>query len=410
MIRLQAFTFELLPNGEQERDMRRFAGSRRFVYNKALDLQIERHKRGEKNLSYAGLCKELTGWRNSPETPWLVDAPVHVLQQGLKDLDRAFVNFFEKRSEFPTFKKKGSGDRFRYPDPKQIEVDSANGRIKLPKLGWIRYWKSDEVLGEVRNATVSYRAGRWYVSIQTRRVVEAPVHKGGVIGIDMGVKRFATFCDGTHIEPLNSFKRHEKALAKAQRRMSRKVKFSKNWRKAKAKVEKIHSRIANVRNDFLHKATAAISKNQAVVFVEDLQVSNMSKSAAGTIDAPGRNVRAKSGLNKAILDQGWYEFRRQLDYKLEWNGGRLIAMPPQNTSRTCPVCGHVSADNRKTQAEFECVVCGFKGNADHIGAINVCSRGRQKLRDEGQDTADASAGCSSTGVQGTVRGHSPDRL
>src|SRR5690606_32059667 len=110
-------------------------------------------------------------------------------------------------------------------------------------------------------------------------------------------------------------------------------------------------------------------------------------SAAGTIEVPGRNVRAKSGLNKAILDQGWFEFRRQLDYKLAWNGGYLIAVPPQNTSRTCPACGHVSKDNRQTQAEFCCVECGFEENADVVGAINVLRRGEALLSNEGQDDA-----------------------
>src|SRR5690606_7476901 len=113
---------------------------------------------------------------------------------------------------------------------------------------------------------------------------------------------------------------------------SRKARFSSNWKKARARVLRIHSRIGNTRRDYLHKATTTISQSHAFVCIEDLQVRNMSKSAAGTIEAPGRNVRAKSGLNKAILDQGWFEFRRQLDYKLAWNGGYLIAVPPQNTS------------------------------------------------------------------------------
>jgi putative transposase len=103
----------------------------------------------------------------------------------------------------------------------------------------------------------------------------------------------------------------------------------------------------------------------------------MSKSAAGSTDKPGKNVRAKSGLNKAILDQGWHEFRRQLDYKLAWNGGILIAVPPQNTSRTCPACGHVSAGNRQTQAKFACVECGYEENADVVGAMNILARGHR---------------------------------
>jgi len=381
-----------MPNGQQERQMRRFAGACRFVYNKALALQKERHERGEKKLGYAGLCKLLTEWRNSAETAWLAEAPIHPLQQKLKDLERAYSNFFAKRADFPKFKKKGWSDSFRYPDPKQIKLDQGNNRIFLPKLGWLRYRNSRKVVGAVKNITVSANGGKWFISIQTKRKVEQAIPQGGVVGIDMGIVRFATLSDGTFYAPLNSFKRHEERLRKAQQAMSRKVKFSNNWKKVKARVQRIHFRIRNARRDFLHKASTAISKNHAMVFVEDLKVRNMSQSAAGTADAPGKNVRAKSGLNKSILDQGWYEFRRQLEYKLAWNGGCLIIVPPQNTSRTCPCCGHVSADNRPTQAWFACVDCGFEDNADLVGAINILSRGMRLLRDEGQDTTDASVG------------------
>jgi putative transposase len=301
------------------------------------------------------------------------------LQQALKDLERAYSNFFAKRADFPRFKKKGQSDSFRYPDPKQIKLDQANSRLFLPKLGWLRYRNSRDVLGTVKNVTVSQSCGKWYVSIQTEREAEQPLPQGGAVGIDMGVARFATLSDGSFYAPLNSFKRHETALRKAQQAMSRKTKFSNNWKKAKAHVQKIHSRIGNARRDYLHKVTTTISQNHAMVCIEDLQVRNMSRSAAGTADAPGRNVRAKSGLNKSILDQGWFEFRRQLDYKLAWNGGHLIAVPPQNTSRTCPCCGHVSAENRQTQARFECVECGFEENADVVGAINVLRAGHARL-------------------------------
>jgi putative transposase len=365
--------------------MRRFAGACRFVYNKALALQEE----SEKKLSYAGLCKLLTQWRHCQETAWLAEAPAHPLQQALRDLERAF---FAKRAGFPNFRKKGRHDSFRYPDPKEIKLDQANSRIFLPKLGWLRYRNSRNVLGEVRNVTVSMSAGKWFVSIQTEREVAQPTPKGGAVGIDMGTKRFATLSDGTFYAPLNSFKRHEVALRKAQQALSRKVKFSNNWKKAKARIQRIHSRIANVRRDFLHKTSTAICKNHAIVCIENLQVRDMSQSAAGTVDAPGKNVWAKSGLNKSILDQGWYEFRRQLAYKLAWKGGHLIIVPPHNTSRTCPCCGHVLADNRRTQAKFACVECGFEGHADWVAAINILSRGIQKLRDEGQDTANVLAG------------------
>ena len=319
MQRLQAYKFELKPNGEQQCNMRRFAGSCRFVFNKALALQKERYEQGEKKLGYAGLCKLLTEWRNSTETAWLANAPVHPLQQSLKDLERAYTNFFARRADFPRFKKKGQGDSFRYPDPKQIKLDQANGRLFLPKLGWLRYRNSRDVPGVLKNVTVSQSCGKWFVSIQTERNVEQSIPRGGTVGIDMGIARFATLSDGTYYTPLNSFRRHEDRLRKAQQAMSRKQKFSSNWRRAKARIQHIHARIGHAR-DYLHKATTAISQNHAMVCIEDLQVRNMSRSAAGTTGNPGRNVRAKSGLNKCILDQGWFEFRRQLDYKLAWNG------------------------------------------------------------------------------------------
>ena len=332
------------------------------------------------------------------------DAPVHPLQHALKDLEKAYKNFFAKRADpsatlragFPHFKRKGSGDSFRYPDSKQIKLDQTNSRIFLPKLGWLRYRNSHDVLGEVRNVTVSSKNGKWYVSIQTLRQAQGIAQRELVlsaaeavdvaastattaIGIDMGIARFATFSDGTYLAPLNSFKTQQAQLAKYQRRMAHKQKFSNNWKKAKAKVQKIHTQIANARRDFLHKATHTISQNHAIVFVEDLQVGNMSKSAAGTAENPGKHVAQKSGLNKAILDQGWGEFRRQLDYKMAWNGGMLFAVPAHYTSQTCPCCAHVSKDNRKTQAQFVCVECGYENNADVVGAINVLERGHRLL-------------------------------
>lgn len=337
-------------------------------------------------LGYAGLCKQLTDWRREPELWWLAEAPTHPLQQSLKNLGRAYTHCFEKRAGSPRFKKKGQGDSFRYPDPKQIKLEQGNSRIFLPKLGWMCYRNSRMVLGAVKNVTVSKRNGKWFVSIQTEREVETPIAKGGAIGIDMGIVQFATFSNGKTAQPLSSFRRQEPALRKAQQAMSRKTKYSNNWKKAKAKVQGIHVRIADARLDFLHKLSTQVSKSHAIVCVEALQIGNMSRSAAGTKEEPGKNVRAKSGLNKSILDQGWSEFRRQLDYKLAWNGGWLVCVPPQNTSRTCPACSHVSADNRQKQAEFKCVECGFEENADIVGAINVLRAGLARLACQANET------------------------
>ena len=375
MQRLQAFKYELMPDGNQQRDMRRFTGSCRFVFNKALALQKANHEAGNKFIRYVEMANQLPAWKS--EFAWLKESPSQALQHALKNLDRAFTNFFEKRAEYPCFKKRGYGDSFRFPQG--FKLDQANSRIFLPKLGWVRYRNSREILGTVSNVTVSSRNGKWFISIQTEREVEQPVAQGDAVGIDLGVVRFATLSDGTVIPPLSIFKRYAAELRKAQQAMSRKKKFSDNWKMAKAKVQRIHVRIANARRDYLHKTSTTISKNHAVVVVEDLRVSNMSRSAAGTVEQPGRKVRAKAGLNRSILDQGWAEFRRQLEYKMLWAGGLFLAVPAQNTSRTCPKCGHIAADNRRSQAVFACVECGYSENADLVGAINVLRAGHARL-------------------------------
>lgn len=199
------------------------------------------------------------------------------------------------------------------------------------------------MLGTVKNVTVSQSCGKWFVSIQTEREV---AQSTSAIGIDMGVARFTTLSDGTFYAPLNSFRRHEKALRRALQAMSRKAKFSNNWKKAKTRVQKIHSRIGNVRRNLLHKVSSTISKKHAMVCIEDLQVRNMSKSAVGTADAPGRNVRARSGLNKPILDQGWFEFRRQRT--TSWRGMVAGLSPCHRRTRAAPV--RAAAMCRRTTA------------------------------------------------------------
>ncbi|MBQ9406727.1 MAG: transposase, partial [Desulfovibrio sp.] len=307
-----------------------------------------------------GLLRE---WKKEVSTSFLAEAHSQILQQTLKDLDRAYKNFFEKRAAFPRFKKKGIHDSFRYPQG--FKVDEQNNRIFLPKIGWMKYRNSRTILGIPKQITVSLTAGKWYVSIQTEREIVEPIHpSSSAVGIDMGIARFVTISDGTYIEPLNIFRNHEEKLAKIQRKRSRMEKLSKNWQKQTLKLQKQHRKIANVRKDFLHKHTTTISKNHAMVVMEDLQVRNMSRSASGTLEQPGRNVSAKRGLNKAILDQGWFEFRWQLTYKQAWRGGILLVIPPQYTSQTCSTCGCVDKSNRQSQSVFKCTSCGFEANAD----------------------------------------------
>ncbi len=373
---LKAHRFRLEPTPSTAREMRRVAGCCRFVFNRALALERERLEHGEKHLGYAALCKELTAWRHAPESAFLAEAPIHPLQQALKDLDRAYRNFFEGRADRPRFKKKGRHDAFRYPDPNQFAVDDRHGRVKFPKLGWVRYRRSRAVAGTPKQLTISRAGGYWFVSIQTEVEVAEPVHPANsAVGVDVGVAKFAALSTGETFAPVSSFRKYEKKLAREQRKLARKVKFSQTWRKQKARIEKLHAKIARIRYDFLHKTSTAISKTHAMVVIEDLSVRSMSRSARGTVDAPGRHVRAKAGLNKSILDQGWAEFRRQLEYKQVWRGGIVVAIDPRNSSRTCPSCGHVSAENRKTQAVFRCVRCGHAADADVNAATNILAAG-----------------------------------
>ncbi|WP_072007107.1 RNA-guided endonuclease InsQ/TnpB family protein [Escherichia coli] len=378
MKRLQAFKFQLRPGGQQECEMRRFAGACRFVFNRALARQNENHEAGNKYIPYGKMASWLVEWKNATETQWLKDSPSQLLQQSLKDLERAYKNFFRKRAAFPRFKKRGQNDAFRYPQG--VKLDQENSRIFLPKLGWMRYRNSRQVTGVVKNVTVSQSCGKWYISIQTESEVSTPVHpSASMIGLDAGVAKLATLSDGTVFGPVNSFQKNQKTLARLQRQLSRKVKFSNNWQKQKRKIQRLHSRIANIRRDYLHKVTTTVSKNHAMIVIEDLKVSNMSKSAAGTVSQPGRNVRAKSGLNRSILDQGWYEMRRQLEYKQLWSGGQVLAVPPAYTSQRCACCGHTAKENRLSQSQFRCQVCGYTANADVNGARNILAAGHAVL-------------------------------
>ncbi|EBY1944247.1 transposase, partial [Salmonella enterica subsp. enterica serovar Kentucky] len=256
-----------------------------------------------------------------------------------------------------------------------------NRRVKLPSgLGWVKFRQSQRVNGKIKNATISQLAGQWYISFQVEIETAEPNHTSTtIVGLDAGVAKLATLSDGTVFEPVNSFQKNQKKLARLQRQLSRRVKFSNNWQKQKRKIQCLHSRIANIRRDYLHKVTTSISKNHAMIVIEDLKVSNMSKSAAGTVSQPGRNVRAKSGLNRSILDQGWYEMRRQLEYKQLWRGGQVLAVPPAYTSQRCACCGHTAKENRLTQSKFVCRACGYTANADVNGARNILAAGHAVL-------------------------------
>ena len=304
----KAYVFRLKTNDEIESKLSKFCGSSRFLWNKALSMNLERLEKGQAVLWYNELAFWLTLWKRSEEYSFLAECPSQVLQQKLRDLERAFRDCFDKKQplkRLPVFKRKGRGDNIRFPQGVKID----NRRIFLPKIGWSGFYKSQEIIGRVKNITVSRKGLNWYVSIQVEQRIEIGKHPSdSKIGIDAGIDCFAAFSDGTMVKGVNSFRRHEDRLAREQRKLSGKQKGSQNWRKQKKKVSGLHHTIANVRSDFLHKLSTEISQNHAKVYVERLQIKNMSASAKGTLGDPGKNVKAKSGLNKSILDQGWFAF------------------------------------------------------------------------------------------------------
>jgi len=387
MIIKKAYKFRLKPSIEQEQKLVSYAGHTRFLWNKALKLNLLKLQNKQPVMYYGELDFWSKLWKKSDEYSFLKECPAHIIQQKLKDLQKAFLDCFDKKQpnkKLPRIKKKGYGDSFRFPEPKHIRLE--HNYLTLPKLGRMKFYQSCKIDGVIKNYTVSRRGNHWYIALQVEleinnehRLITNTKSITKDIGIDVGIKHFVSTSNGEQIAPLNMYRRLSKQLGKAQRRLKNKVKFSNNWKKQQTKIRKIHSKIADTRRDFLNKLSTNLCKNHAMIVVEDLRIKNMSKSAKGTLEQPGKNVNAKSGLNKSILDQGWYEFKRQLKYKMNWLGGILLEVPAKYTSQRCSNCNHVAAANRQTQEYFECVKCSYQSNADVNAAKNILAAGHAVL-------------------------------
>ena len=398
VIHRKAYRYRLrtLP-GATERTLRRWEGCCRKVWNLALAEQQRRYAAGEKYTGFAGMCRWLTAWRHSSETGYLSDVPVHVLQNVLRALDAAFQRFFQKTGGYPKFKRYGESCGLRETDVKCFSVNAMNGRIKFPKLAWLRYRNSQAIQGIPKSATLRHEAEGWYVSIQVEiGLASQPLPSASAIGAaDRGITNFLATDTGRLVAPLDAHRKSLHRLRRYQRACARKIEKAKvaagipkgkpfpkgfrlqpsnRLRQAQARVARMHQKIARQRADFLHKLSTELAESHAAFCIEDLKVQNMTASAAGTADAPGCRVRQKAGLNRSILDQGWGEFGRQLGYKLGWRGGRLIKVPAAYTSQTCSACGHVHADNRRGE-QFWCLACGHTDHADVNAAKNILAAG-----------------------------------
>ncbi len=404
-----------------ERTLRRWDGCCRKVWNLAIDRQQQIRESGGKYTGFAGMCRWLTEWRGSEELAYLREVPVHVLQNVVRSLDRAYQRFFKKEGGYPRFKRYGEAVGLRETDVACFSVDAPNGRIKFPKIGWLRYRASRPVDGIPKTTCLRREADGWYVAIQVEIGLEAtPVPVATAIGAaDRGITNFLATDVGRLVEPLDAHKRSLYRLRRYQRAVARKMEAAKvaagipkdkpfprgfrltpsnRLRRAQDRVAKIHCKIARQRTDFLHKLSSELANTHAVFCIEDLKVRNMSASAAGDADSPGRNVRQKTGLNRSILDQGWSAWASMLEYKLDWRGGQLVKVPPAYTSQACAVCGHVHSGNRKGEL-FRCLACGHTDHADVNAAKNILAAGLAVLAGEPSQAGVEDAGQSARPVK-----------
>lgn len=348
-----------------------FAGACRFFFNAALE---QRRDYGQKaKLSYYDQQAEIPSCRAAFD--WLRACPSQALQAALLDLDKAYQRFFRGLCDYPKPRRKGERDGFRLPNAEGLRfrrLTKRMGAIRIPKVGWIKCRGWHELSGELRTVSVTKRGGYWYATIQCRRQIDDPTPiEHPSVGVDRGVAVFAALSNGTLIEPLNAFKGASARIAKAQRRIARKQKFSANWKKQKAKINRLHIKAADARKDYLHNVSTLIAKSHGIVRIEKLYIQSMSASAVGTLKDPGINVKPKRGLNRSIMDQGWGTFARFLSYKLSERGGQLVEVPAAHTSTTCSKCGARSSENRKSQSAFACCGCGHTENADVNAARNI---------------------------------------
>uniref|UniRef100_UPI003F797856 RNA-guided endonuclease InsQ/TnpB family protein n=1 Tax=Streptosporangium sp. LJ11 TaxID=3436927 RepID=UPI003F797856 len=256
--------------------------------------------------------------------------------------------------------------------------------VRLQGIGHVRVHQHRPVRGTVKTVSVKREGHRWYVILSCEDVPAEPLPAtGAVVGIDLGVASLVTTSDGDHLDNPRHLAASADRLAVAQRDLARTKRGSKRRRKAVARIAALHGKVRRQRLDGAHKAALHLVRDYDVIAHEDLRIANMTRSASGTVETPGRNVTQKSGLNRSLLDAGWGVFLRILADKAESAGRELIAVNPRNTSRTCAACGHVAKENRLTQAGFHCQRCAHTAHADVNAAINILRAGLA-LRDVAQ--------------------------
>jgi transposase len=373
--------YRLQPTREQETILLRHCSDARYTWN----LAVEQHawwRPGRRSApGYLEQSRQLTAAR--ADNPWLAAGSQTVQQQALRDFARAMAGFFAGTHGRPSWRKAGRDEGFRVTGRRgrQWDVRRLNrnwGQVRVPKAGWVRFRWSRAVPADARSFRVTRdRAGRWHVAFV---VMPDPVHgpgTGEAVGIDRGVTVSAALSTGETLTVPGLSSREQARLRRLQRRLARAERGSNRRGKARTALARLKARETDRRRDWCEKTSTDIARRFDVIRVEDLNIRNMTRSAKGTAEQPGRNVRAKTGLNRGISRSGWGLLVRRLEDKAP---GRVEKVPPAYTSQRCSACGHVDGRSRESQARFRCTACGYAGNADVNAARNIAAGHAVKAR------------------------------
>jgi len=359
----KVYRFRMRPTKAQEASLYRMAGARRFVYNWSLARRKSYYAGHGRGISAKQLSSELTALKSEPDTLWLREADSQVLQQALRDVDRAFEAFFKKRSRFPRLRSKKAG-HFSFRIPQRVKVEG--GRVYVPKLGWVRIRQSQEVEGKTKSATFKRDAtGHWYVALTTEFEmpdIEPPAPENPV-GVDLGLKDLFVLSDGERIPTPRFARRADRKLRKAQKNLSRKKLGSRRREKAKHRVARVHRKVSNQRSDFLHKLTTDLRRKYDCICVEDLNIKGM----------------AKTKLSRSVLDASFGEFLRQVEYKATWSHQRSIKVGRFFAStKLCSECGTLNPNLTLSDRTWLCD-CGAQHDRDLNASRNILAEGMRLL-------------------------------
>lgn len=356
----RAHLIKLKPTADQAEGLARAAGTARFAYNWGLakwrELYAAHVADPEQPKPSEFLIRKTLNATKRDEFPWMLEVTKYAPEEALRSLGRAFGNFFAGRAKYPKFKKKGRRDAFRV-DGQSVEVDGA--AVKLPKLGWVRMREPLRLSGKILSATISRRASGWFVAltVETASVPLQRAENQGAVGVDLGLHSLAVCSNGEVFDSPRAYAVAQARLRRLQRSLSRKVKGSSNRKKAALKVGRLHERIGNLRSDALHKLTTHLAAQHDTVVIEDLHVKGMVRN---------------SHLAKSLHDAAFGEFRRQLEYKVEVRGGRLVIADRWfPSSKTCSCCGGLNAELKLSDRVWMCQVCGTGHDRDLNAAKNL---------------------------------------